>query len=140
MPKRNVIYNEELVPKYQLPDPFVDGEGRPITTSEAWLQRRRPELLELFKTYVYGHAPERNLPNVLVANEFNGTFPVVGNDRGRRRVIVRRLSVVIEVPAEGIKGDGTGRAVVSDSHHVLGARILYQDAGPTAGPVNADRA
>ncbi len=41
----------------RLPDPLVTNNGTPVTTAEAWRQTRRPEVLELFRTHVYGRAP-----------------------------------------------------------------------------------
>src|SRR3954453_9403742 len=54
--KENV--DESKVPPYTLPDPLVDSEGKRITTSEEWMQKRRPEILYLFEAEVYGRAPK----------------------------------------------------------------------------------
>jgi hypothetical protein len=40
-----------------LPPPFVDFSGRPVTSAEQWTRARRPEILESFRTHVYGRAP-----------------------------------------------------------------------------------
>jgi dienelactone hydrolase len=40
-----------------LPDPLVATDGTPVKTAEAWRAQRRPELLELFRTQVYGRMP-----------------------------------------------------------------------------------
>ena len=40
-----------------LPDPLTMFDGRPVRTREMWLQRRRPELKELFQHYMYGYLP-----------------------------------------------------------------------------------
>jgi len=40
-----------------LPDPLKTEGGQPVTTPEQWRQTRRPEILELFRTHVYGRAP-----------------------------------------------------------------------------------
>ncbi len=40
-----------------LPNPLLSNDHRPITTSQEWMQVRRPELLELFRDNVYGRAP-----------------------------------------------------------------------------------
>ncbi len=52
-------YDEAKVAPYTLPDPLVMRDGRPVTTAEMWRSQRRPELLELFETQVYG----RRMPN-----------------------------------------------------------------------------
>jgi dienelactone hydrolase len=41
----------------RLPDPLVMLDGRRVETAEQWRSERRPELLELFRKYVYGRAP-----------------------------------------------------------------------------------
>src|SRR4051812_6350516 len=54
--KENV--DENKVPPYTLPDPLVDSEGKRIATSAEWMQKRRPEILNLFEAEVYGRAPK----------------------------------------------------------------------------------
>lgn len=50
-------YDESKVPDYTLPDPLVMQDGTKVTTPEMWRTKRRPEILELFRTHVYGRAP-----------------------------------------------------------------------------------
>ncbi len=50
-------YDESKVPDYTLPDPLVMSDGTKVTNAEMWRKRRRPELLSLFKEYVYGAMP-----------------------------------------------------------------------------------
>ena len=40
-----------------LPDPLTSSAGEKITNAEQWQKMRRPEILELFRTHVYGRAP-----------------------------------------------------------------------------------
>jgi pimeloyl-ACP methyl ester carboxylesterase len=51
-------YYEEKVPAYTLPDLLTASSGVKITNSKEWLSIRRPEILELFKTNVYGRVPD----------------------------------------------------------------------------------
>ena len=51
--------DEGSVPPYVLPDPLVAADGTRITTTDEWTSRRRPEILRLFETEVYGRAPEQ---------------------------------------------------------------------------------
>lgn len=53
--------DESKVPAYALPDPLRMEDGSPVDAAEAWTQRRRPEILELFRSHVYGRSPERPL-------------------------------------------------------------------------------
>jgi len=50
-------YDEAKVPKFNLPNPLVSDDGKKITTADAWKNVRRPEVLELFTTQVYGRSP-----------------------------------------------------------------------------------
>ncbi len=50
-------YDEAKVPHYTLPDPLVASDGRAITSPQAWSQLRRGELIELFRSHVYGRRP-----------------------------------------------------------------------------------
>ncbi|MHA1680073.1 MAG: glucuronyl esterase domain-containing protein [Promethearchaeota archaeon] len=48
---------EKNVPEYTLPDVLTFSDGTPVNTKEEWVNKRRPELLELFETNVYGKTP-----------------------------------------------------------------------------------
>lgn len=50
-------YDESRVPAYDLPDPLITADGQRITSSKAWLDKRRPELVKLFEENVYGRSP-----------------------------------------------------------------------------------
>src|SRR5688500_18643644 len=54
-------YDEAKVGNYTLPDPLVMASGEKVATADAWRQHRRPELLKLFETHVYGKSPGRPL-------------------------------------------------------------------------------
>jgi hypothetical protein len=54
-----INYDEAKVGNYTLPDPLVTQAGEKVTTPEQWREKRRPELLELFRTHVYGRSPGR---------------------------------------------------------------------------------
>ena len=51
-------YEESLVPGYTLPDVLVTSSGERITDSSGWINKRRPEILQLFRDHVYGNIPE----------------------------------------------------------------------------------
>ena len=50
-------YDESEVPDYTLPDPLALEDGTEVETPEQWRERRRPEILRLFESYVYGKTP-----------------------------------------------------------------------------------
>ena len=52
-------YDESKVPPYSLPDPLVMANGRKVADAKTWQTKRRTEILELFRTHVYGRSPDR---------------------------------------------------------------------------------
>ncbi len=51
-------FYEERVPEYILPDPMTTMSGEKVKNARRWYQERRPEILELFRTNVFGRIPE----------------------------------------------------------------------------------
>ncbi len=47
-------YDESKVPQYVLPDPLVLLNGKRVKDIKTWQKKRRPEILRLFETQVYG--------------------------------------------------------------------------------------
>ncbi len=56
--KNESNYDESKVPRFTLPDPLVMSDGKKVTTVHEWESRRRPEILSLFKSQMYGKFPE----------------------------------------------------------------------------------
>lgn len=52
------LWRESNVPPYQLPDPLRTEEGDTIRTPQQW-REKRSDLLNLFRTRMYGHRPGR---------------------------------------------------------------------------------
>ena len=52
------ITDESHVPVYSLPDPLQCKDGSIVTTLEQWESIRRPELLDMLTTYMYGKTPD----------------------------------------------------------------------------------
>src|SRR3569833_2799464 len=50
-------YDETKVGKYTLPDPLVLANGKPVRDAKTWFDVRRPELLKLYDTEIYGAVP-----------------------------------------------------------------------------------
>lgn len=59
--QQNVNYDESKVPAYLLPDLLQGNNEEKITSIEQWETQRRPELLELFASQIYGRTPEENI-------------------------------------------------------------------------------
>src|SRR5687767_5693999 len=55
-------YDESKVPQYTLPDPLTLSSGERVTDIKTWSERRRPELLHLFETQVYGRPAHATKP------------------------------------------------------------------------------
>ena len=51
--------DESKVPSYTLPDPLTTSDGAKVTSGKAWRDTRRPEIINLFETHVYGRSPGR---------------------------------------------------------------------------------
>jgi hypothetical protein len=50
-------YYEAKVPEFTLPSALMETDGKIVTTPDEWMKVRRSELLELFRTNVYGRIP-----------------------------------------------------------------------------------
>jgi acetyl esterase/lipase len=59
------------MPAYTLPDALRTLDGMQVTTADQWTRTRRPEILELFRSQVYGRVP---------ATRYEETFHVVRED------------------------------------------------------------
>ncbi len=54
-----VNYDEAKVPKYTLPDPLTMRNGERVRDAQTWVERRRPEILDLYRSEVFGRSPAR---------------------------------------------------------------------------------
>lgn len=54
---RDVNYDENKVPAYALPDPLVCQDGTRVVDADTWRSKRRPEILGLFESHMYGRMP-----------------------------------------------------------------------------------
>ena len=54
-----INYDESKVSPYTLPDPLALAAGGRVSDVETWRNARRPEILKLFETQVYGRSPGR---------------------------------------------------------------------------------
>lgn len=81
-----VNYDESLVPAYTLPDPLTAADGEKVTDAGMWLEKRRPELLILFESQVYGKAPGR--PEGLHFEVLNEDRYALSNMATRREIAV----------------------------------------------------
>jgi hypothetical protein len=94
-------YDEQKVPEYTLPDPLVMSDGTKVTNAQVWKARRRPEILEMFKTYVYGRAP--------VEKPKNMTFKVFDLERQALGGLATRKQVTVNFTG---RQDGPGMDIL----------------------------
>jgi hypothetical protein len=80
-----IIYQEEKVPQYTLPDPLIMSDGSKVADAQMWQTKRRPEILELFRTQVYGRAP--------IGRPKDMTFDVFDLDRNALSGLATRKQV-----------------------------------------------
>ena len=52
-------FDEAKAGHYTLPDPLVLQNGERVNDAGTWYKKRRPEILGLFESYVYGRSPGR---------------------------------------------------------------------------------
>jgi len=77
-------YDESKVPTYELPDPLLSDKGEPVTTASQWENKRRREVLERFRSEVYGRQP-KNVPDILSV-EFDRSDDALDGKAIRRQV------------------------------------------------------
>jgi len=51
-------YDEDKVGSYTLPDPLVLQNGKTVRDAKTWTSKRRPEVLKLYETEIYGRVPK----------------------------------------------------------------------------------
>jgi hypothetical protein len=100
-------YDETKVPKYTLPDPLTMRNGERIRDAKAWVERRRPEILELYRSEVFGRSPAR--PAELNFEIASSEKTALGGRALRKRVTVwlagkdgPKMDLVLYLPA-GVK-------------------------------------
>jgi len=79
-------YDEAKVPQYTLPDPLVMQNGDKVADAEAWRTKRRPEILELFRTHVYGRSPAR--PAAMTFKPFDNEPKALDGKATRKQITV----------------------------------------------------
>lgn len=88
-------YDEAKVPAYTLPDPLVMSNGSRVTDANAWRTRRRPEILRIYETEIYGRIPA-NAPKM--SWEVTETDPAAKDNTATMRRLVGRIGTAAEAP------------------------------------------
>lgn len=87
--------DEAKVRAYDLPDPLTATDGSRVTDARGWTDKRRGELLELFRSQMYGRSPAR--PEGMKF-EFISTEPKVLDGLATRQEIDICLSAEADSP------------------------------------------
>ncbi|MFN4258878.1 MAG: alpha/beta hydrolase family protein [Gemmataceae bacterium] len=102
-------YDEAKVPKYTLPDPLLTIDGVQITDAAGWREQRRPEILRLFETHMYGRSPGK--PKHLTFEVTSVDPQALGGKAIRKEVTVRftddpkgpKMDILLYLPAKAPK-------------------------------------
>jgi len=85
-------YREDSIPQYILPDPLAMRDGTQVADVQTWRAKRRPEILELFRTHVYGRSP--------IGRPAEMTFKVFDLDRAALSGLATRKQVSVRFTGE----------------------------------------
>lgn len=102
-------YDEAQVGTYTLPDPLISNDGKRVRTAKEWMEQRRPEIISLFETHVYGRSPKP--PKSISYEVFDVDKNALGGKAIRKQVTIYFSSkkdgpkedVLIYLPANATK-------------------------------------
>ncbi len=105
----DVNYDEAKVGKYTLPDPLVLQSGKQVRDATTWYKQRRPEILKLFETNVYGRSPGR--PKGMTFEQFDLDKRALDGRAVRKQVTVHftgkkdspKMDILLYLPAAARK-------------------------------------
>ena len=105
-------YDESKAGNYNLPDPLILKNGKPVADAKTWWKERRPEILNDFCTEIYGKTPQKTpkvIFNVLVTDtmDINGIVirkTIVGNiDNSRFPTGKSAINITLYLPLNAAK-------------------------------------
>jgi len=128
--RANTNYDESKVPRYTLPEVLATRDGRKVTDANTWRQVRRPEVLELFRTHMFGRAPSR--PKKMSFEVFDRADGALDGKAVRKQVTVRftqdangpSMDILIYLPA-----DAKGPAGLFVGLNFRGNHAINKDPG-----------
>jgi hypothetical protein len=128
------LYDEAKVPKYLLPDLLVMKSGERVRDAKTWTSKRRPEILEMYRTEVFGRAPAK-APHLMF--QVDSTDRQALNGRAIRKQVTisfadgadtPKAHMLIYLPAPAKK-----RAPLFLALSFLPVQAVYPDPGVTLG-------
>ena len=103
-----VNYNEDSVGTYTLPNPLQLNNGTLVTTADAWISKRRPEIVKLYEDNQFGKI--RGRPAALRFNVFEKGTTTLNGKAIRKQVTVyftndtiHKMDLLIYIPIHAIK-------------------------------------
>lgn len=125
-------YDESKVPAFELPDPLILLNGNEVKDIEVWENERRPEIIDLFETYVYGKAP---------SNHLNISFRKISEDTKALEGKAARKEVVISITSNDktielnlliyLPNNGTRTHPIFLGLNFYGNHSIHSDSGIT---------
>ena len=79
-------YDESRVGSFSLPEALRMVDGTPVQTAQEWSQKRRPEILELYRSHVFGRTPPIQDP--LLFKVLHTKEDALGGIAIRKRVLI----------------------------------------------------
>jgi hypothetical protein len=81
-------YDEGKVGSFAALDPLIASDGRKIDTPALWWQARRPEILALFESQVYGKVPAPSVPIRVRSKLRSEDTNALGGTAIRREIVI----------------------------------------------------
>jgi hypothetical protein len=125
-------YDEAKVPTYTLPDPLVCDDGTRVLDAKTWETKRRPEILKLYETHVYGKPPGR--PSGMTFEVRSVDKNALGGKAIRKEVVVwfgsdkkgPKMEILIYLPA-----NAGGKVPIFVGLNFGGNQAVHVDPGIT---------
>ena len=122
---KDANYDEAKVGDYTLPDPLKMENGEPVGDGKAWREKRRPELLRLFETHVYGRSPGK--PETLIFKKTSEDKYALGGRATRREVSIYfkedlsgpKLDLLLYIPNKAEKPVPAFLGLNFDGNHTI---------------------
>ena len=118
-------YDEAKVGDFTLPDPLVLESGAPVRDAKTWTEKRRPELIGLFETHVYGRSPGQ--PETLVFKKTSEDKNALGGRATRKEITISfskdgsgpQLNLLLYVPNSAKKPVPAFLGLNFDGNHTI---------------------
>ncbi|MGH7485442.1 MAG: alpha/beta hydrolase family protein, partial [bacterium] len=120
-------YDESQADNYTLPDPLVLSSGEPVADAQTWFEKRRPEIVRLYETEIFGKVPP-NAPKV--------TWEVIRGESNiatiTRQVLGRIGNGKASDPSDEDAGDGggPGRGYTDPPRILISLTVPAEATGP----------